>query len=54
MFLAVAGLVALLGPAATSVFDFRYLLPALVLLPPAGATGLTLLLDRRIGRGGAG
>ena len=54
VFLAVAGLVALLGPAATSVFDFRYLLPALVLLPPAGAIGLTLLIDRRIGRARAG
>ena len=45
-FLAVSGAAVLVGPAATSVFDFRYVLPALVLLPPAGALGLTLLLDR--------
>ena len=45
--LAVGGAACLVGAAATSVFDFRYLLPALVLLPPAGAIGLTLLLERR-------
>jgi len=43
----VAGLSLLIGPAATSVFDYRYLLPTLVVLPPAGAIGLTLLLERR-------
>lgn len=48
--LAASGVAVLVGPAATSVFDFRYLLPALVLLPPAGAIGLTLLLDRRSAR----
>ena len=48
--LAVSGIGILVGAAATSVFDFRYLLPALVLLPPAGAIGLTLLLDRRSAR----
>ena len=45
--LAVGGIAMLLGAAATSVFDFRYLLPVLVLLPPAGAIGLTLLLERQ-------
>ena len=49
--LAVSGVAVLLGPAATSVFDFRYVLPALVLLPPAGAIGLTLLLERRSAHG---
>ncbi|MGI8810165.1 MAG: hypothetical protein ACR2KK_20440 [Acidimicrobiales bacterium] len=44
---AVCGVAVLVGAAATSVFDFRYLLPALVLLPPAGAVGVTLLLERR-------
>jgi lipopolysaccharide transport system ATP-binding protein len=38
-------------PAATAVFDYRYLLPTLTLLPPAGALGVTLLLERRRGRG---
>lgn len=46
-FLGGAGAAVLLGPAALSVFDVRYVLPALVLLPPGGAVGLTLLLDRR-------
>lgn len=45
-FLVASGAAVLLGPAATSVFDFRYVLPAIVLLPPAGAIGLTLLLER--------
>jgi hypothetical protein len=45
--LAVSGVALLLGPAATSIFDFRYMLPALVVLPPAGAVGLTLLSARR-------
>ena len=52
--LAVCGLAVLAGPAATSVFDFRYVLPALVLLPPAGALGLTLLLERAVDRRRAG
>lgn len=44
---AAAGVVLLLGPAATSVFDYRYILPALAVVPAAGALGLTLVLDRR-------
>lgn len=35
--LAALGLGCLMGPAATASFDFRYLLPALVVLPPAAA-----------------
>jgi hypothetical protein len=38
--LAVLGLSLLVVPAATASFDYRYLLPALVVLPPAAALGL--------------
>ncbi|MGF7234748.1 MAG: hypothetical protein ACQSGP_07295 [Frankia sp.] len=49
-FLLVTGSLALVVlPSATAVFDYRYLLPTLVLLPPAGALGVTRLL-----RGGKG
>ncbi len=45
--LAGAGLFVLLAPAMTAVFDYRYLLPALSLLPPAGVLGITLI-ERRV------
>ncbi len=60
--LVAGGLGLLVVPSATAVFDYRYLLPTLVLLPPAGVLGLTDLLhgnedpprgtevDRRPGR----
>ena len=44
--LASAGLVLLVGAAATSMFDYRYLLPTLPLLPLAGVLG-TVSLARR-------
>jgi hypothetical protein len=50
---AALGLVVLLVPAMTAMFDYRYLLPALPLLPPAGALGASVLWarlrDERIG-----
>lgn len=44
--LALAGLLSLLLPALTAGFDYRYMLPTLVLLPPAGALGALALLGR--------
>jgi len=44
--LALAGLLSLLLPALTAGFDYRYMLPTLVLLPPAGALGALALLSR--------
>jgi hypothetical protein len=41
------GLVALVTAAMSSTFSWRYQLVQLVLLPPAGALGLTALLGRR-------
>lgn len=41
--LALAGLLCLLVPALTASFDFRYMLPALALLPPAGVLGASNL-----------
>ncbi len=43
---AVTGLALLLAPVMTTVYHFRYVLPALPLLGPAGALGLSVLLDR--------
>ncbi len=40
------GLVVLVIPAVTASFDFRYLFPALPLLPPAGVLGIVLLRAR--------
>lgn len=40
------GLTVLVIPAATASFDFRYLLPALPLLPPAGVLGIVILRAR--------
>ncbi len=48
-----SGLLLLAVPAATASFDFRYLIPALTLLPAGGALGVTLLHDRRSRREGA-
>lgn len=45
--LTVAGLVLLVVPAATSVFDYRYLLPPATVLYLAGGWGLLLLIQRR-------
>jgi hypothetical protein len=44
--LAVLGLLVLLVPAATAMFDYRYLLPSLPLLPAAGALGASVLWER--------
>jgi hypothetical protein len=44
--LATSGLALLLLPVATNVFDYRYLLPALPLLPAAGVVGATSLSRR--------
>jgi hypothetical protein len=41
-----AGFVLLLVPAATAVFDYRFVVPVLALLPPAGALGATVLVER--------
>ena len=41
-----AGLALLLVPAATAVFDYRYILPTLPLLPPAGAMGAQVVAAR--------
>jgi hypothetical protein len=46
LLLAGAGLIVLLVPAATAMFDYRYVLPTIVLLPPAGALGATVLWGR--------
>ncbi|MDQ6748326.1 MAG: hypothetical protein M3010_09520, partial [Candidatus Dormibacteraeota bacterium] len=48
LLLAAGGFLVLLAPAMTAVFDYRYLLPTLLLLPPAGALGISLL-ERRLG-----
>ena len=42
-----AALVVSLGAVAVSLFSWRYLLPELVLLPPAAAVGITALTMRR-------
>jgi len=42
--LALGGVSLLVGTAATGVFDWRFLLPALVIIPPAGAIGAETLL----------
>ncbi|MDQ2984223.1 MAG: hypothetical protein M3R70_09920 [Actinomycetota bacterium] len=46
LLLSAAGFLLLLVPAATAVFDYRFAVPALALLPPAGALGASLLADR--------
>lgn len=48
--LAVLGLAMLVVPAATASFDYRYVLPALVVLPPAAALALARLSPWRPGR----
>lgn len=45
--LAASGVLLLAGSAGTVPLDYRYLLPAIVLLAPAGALGTELLLARR-------
>lgn len=45
--LAGAGLLSLLLPALTAGFDFRYTLPTLLLLPPAGVLGAVSILQAR-------
>jgi len=42
----------LLVTAVSAVFQYRYLLPVLVLLPAGGALGLELLVRRAQGAGG--
>lgn len=44
--LALSGLALLVVPSATATFDYRYLLPDLVILPLAGALGLMVLVPR--------
>jgi hypothetical protein len=44
--LALTGLALLVIPSATSLFDARYGVPALAVLPPAGALGLLVWLRR--------
>ncbi len=46
VFFVAMGLMSLLMPAAVGSFDYRYRLPALILLPPAGALGVHLALLR--------
>jgi hypothetical protein len=41
-----AGFVLLLVPAATAVFDYRFVVPTLALLPPGGALGARVLVER--------
>jgi hypothetical protein len=48
--LAACGVVVLVGPAATAVFDYRYALASLPFLPPAGVVGCELLIRRRRSR----
>ncbi|MGH2819038.1 MAG: hypothetical protein ACRDJ5_00135, partial [Actinomycetota bacterium] len=48
-----AALVLLLVPVMTAVYHFRYVLPVLPLLGPAGALGIGALIDRRRARPGA-
>jgi hypothetical protein len=48
-----SGLLVFVAAATTSTFDYRYLLPSLPLLGPAGALGATLLSERLAARGGA-
>ncbi len=48
------GLSLLIATVATTIFNWRYHLPQLVLLPPAGAAGLTALLGLRARRQEAG
>jgi hypothetical protein len=50
--LAAVGLACLVGPAATASFDYRYLLPALVVLPPAAALATRRLSFSRAPRPG--
>jgi hypothetical protein len=47
LLLASAGLTMLVLPAATTSFDFRYLLPTLVLFPPAAGLALVFVLNTR-------
>jgi hypothetical protein len=57
LLLAASGLVLLLTPSLAAGFSYRYALPVLVLLPPAGALAADLGLDAltsRLGRMGAG
>jgi hypothetical protein len=49
---AALGVTAILTAVAVNQFTWRYWLPELVLLPPAGALGLTALLGRREPTGG--
>jgi hypothetical protein len=42
----VVGILVLIVPVMTVMFDYRYMLPALALLPPAGVVGTVALQDR--------
>jgi hypothetical protein len=53
LLLVAAGMVLLIIPSATVCFDYRYLLPTLVLFPPAAALAGQQLLPARRGRDGA-
>jgi len=44
--LAISGLLVLVAPASTSVFEFRYLLPSLALLPAGAVVGAVLVEQR--------
>ena len=46
LLLMTCGLAMLIVPSATVMFEYRYVVPALVLLPAAGAIGLSAILDR--------
>ncbi len=48
--LATCGMVVLVVPAATATFDYRYMFPSLVLLPPAGVLGVTLIQQSMLAR----
>ena len=52
LFLTGSGAGLLLATALTAVFQYRYLLPVLVLLPAGGALGVELLVRRAQGAGG--
>jgi Dolichyl-phosphate-mannose-protein mannosyltransferase len=51
LLLTVVGILVLIVPVMTVMFDYRYMLPSLALLPPAGVLGTVALRDRiRLGR----
>jgi hypothetical protein len=52
LLLVASGLALLIVPSATAVFDYRYLLPVLLLLPPAAALGVDTAVRGRARAGG--